>query len=634
MSTLKWIITLFISLTTLFAGVKLFLHFKGTASVAENKGLYLNALANAEEFKTFEGAPLDDAYPEITSVKAVYDLKRKEIYYINSHKYRLHYDFCSNVLGYNLGLGVFNLANYGSGRDYYLANINYLKRTNQYVLEFSSNDEIDSVQIAEMFHIVSESSLLKNNLFLLLNNTNTLRYFASQSVIPVINPNALSDGLNYQMIQPGTARGRLVVCHDLKAQYFSILPDDILLVKGSPADIPLCKAVISDCFQTPLSHIQVLSHNKKMPSAYLKNVFANQEIIRFDGQFVELTVNGHSLSIKPVAAGQATNTPQKKISLPLNTTLRHIVPIEKCSGLTNADIGTKAKGLSDLKAIADKHPTLFRIPQGAFVIPFYFYTQHLKSAGVASLLASLEQCSLQETEKANALLSQIREAILQTPVSAELLRQTEAQMLTNNCGNSYRFRSSSNAEDLADFSGAGLYESKTGILHSDKKPIDKAIKKVWAGMYNYRAWQERRFAAIHEQTAAMSILIHRNFPDEDVNGVIITRNIYRNDYPGLVVNAQAGDVSTVSPPDSVRCEQFILTESKYMNPLSNKVNAKYICFSSLHPQGPLMNDKQLLQLQQSVNAVNEFYADRPGDWDIEFKFDGNVLYFKQVRPYR
>lgn len=634
MSTLKWVITLFISFTALFAGVQLYFHYSGTSAVAANKRAYLNAIHSREEFAAFEGAPLDEAYPAITSVKAVYDLKRKEIYFINSHLYRLHFDFCSKVLGYKLGLGIFNVENYGSGRDYYLANINYLRRTNQYVLEFSSTDEIDSVQIAEMYRKVSESKLFADNLFLLLNTGNAIRYFSANTSLRTLTPNALNAGLSYQLIQPGTCTGRLVLCHDLKAQFLSVLPDDIVVVKGSPAEIPLCKAVISDCFQTPLSHIQVLSHNKNMPSAYVQNVFSDARFVASNGKYVQLHVTADSLWLTPAAPGNTPGSLPQKTALPLNTSLQKLIPLAQCSSLTNAHIGTKAKGLSDLQRIAETHNGLFQIPQGAFVIPFYFYRQHLQSANVAPLLTELEACPLNETEKMNALLAQIREAIMRTPVSPALLREVEQQIRKNNCGTSYRFRSSSNAEDLANFSGAGLYESKTGEPGNAKKPIDKAIRKVWASMYNYRAYQERRFAGIDESTAAMSILAHRNFPNEDVNGVIITKNMYRKEYPGIVINAQPGDVSTVSPPDSVQCEQFILVENKYMNPLSQKVSAKYICFSSLHPQGPLLNYAQLVKLQQSVAAVQEFYADKNAVWDIEFKFDGDVLYFKQVRPYR
>lgn len=612
----------------------LFYNHYRTEKIRQNDRAFLQVLNTQQEFEQFAGAPLDNAYPNITSVKAVYDLRRKQIYFINSGLYRLHYDFCSKVLGYRLGLRLFNIANYGSQREYYLANINYLKKNNQYVLEFGPYDEIDSLQIIDMYAQVSKNSFIKNNLRLLMNNTNTIHYFARQQTIPTCNITALNGGLTYQAIQTGSCIGRLVICSDLKLQYLSIMPGDIIVVKGMPAEVPICKAIISDCFQTPLSHIQVLSHNKKMPSAYLENIFKNNNVLKYDGKIVQLVVTADTILITPSATSGPLNNTAKQISLPLNTEIRAIVPIEKCSTLTNADIGTKAKGLADLKTIADAHKDLFQTPKGAFVIPFYFYKQHLQNSKIEPLLLLLKQYGPDQSKKTDELLAQIRALIKNTPISQALLTQVYGQLIKNNCGDSYRFRSSSNAEDLLGFSGAGLYESKTGILNSRKKPVETAIKKVWAGMYNYRAYQERRFANIDENTAAMSILVHRSFPDEDINGVIITKNIYRADYPGIVINAQKGDVSTVSPPDSVMCEQLILSENRLMNPFSKKVSAKYLCYSSLQPNGPLLSYKQLVLLQESTNAITSYYASKKLDWDLEFKFEKNVLFIKQVRPYR
>ena len=71
-----------------------------------------------------------------------------------------------------------------------------------------------------------------------------------------------------------------------------------------------------------------------------------------------------------------------------------------------------------------------------------------------------------------------------------------------------------------------------------------------------------------------------------------------------------------------------------MNPFSKKVSAKYICYSSLHPRGPLLSYDQLLQLQKSTDAIRDYYAPKKMDWDLEFKFEKNILFIKQVRPYR
>lgn len=604
-----------------------------TKNVAKNNGAFLSTLKTFQEFQEFAGSPLDNAYPGISSVKVVYDLHRKQLYFINSHKYRLHYDFCSEVLGYNLGLNLFNISNYGNKRDYYLANINYLKKTDLFVLEFSSSDEIDSLQIREMYQQVSKHSFIKNKLKLLLNNTNTLLHFSGNNTLPTCDVSMLTGGLTYQMIQEGTCTGRLVVCRDLKKEYLTITPNDILIVKGTPAELPLCKAIVSDCFQTPLSHIQVLSHNKKMPSAYLQGIFTQDSILKYEGKLIKIKVNADTMVITPTSIDEGLSRHAKPFSLTLHTSIQSILPIETCVLLSNADIGTKAKGFSDLKLISEEKK-LFRTPEGAFVIPFYFYKQHVQKAHIDSLLLLLEQCELNQTKKLNELLSKIRSAIHATPISKELLAQVHKQIAKNNCGNSYRFRSSSNAEDLINFSGAGLYESKTGQIGNPKKSIERAIKKVWASIYSYKAYRERRFANIDEKNVAMSVLAHRNFPDEDINGVIITKNIYRADYPGIVINAQKGDISTVSPTYSVTCEQLILTQNRLMNPFSKKVSAKYISYSSFHPEGPLLNYSQLLQLQKSVDAINNYYASKKTDWDLEFKFEKNVLFIKQVRPYR
>lgn len=624
-------VLLFVSICLFFL---IYSNYYRAKNVSKNNNAFLHTLKNFQEFKKFAGSPLDNAYPGISSVKVVYDLHRKQLYFINSHAYRLHYDFCSEVLGYNLGLNLFNISNYGNKRDYYLANINYLKRNDLFVLEFSSSDEIDSLQILEMYQQVSKHSFIKNNLKLLLNNTNTLHYFSRTNTLPTCDIALLTGGLSYQMIQEGTCTGRLVVCRDLKNEFLDVKPTDILIVKGTPASLPLCKAIVSDCFQTPLSHLQVLSHNKKMPSAYLQGIFTQDSILKYEGKLIKITVNADTVVISPTSINEDLNHRTQQITLPLNTTIESILPVENCFSLSNADIGNKAKGFADLKLISDQQKKLFQTPQGAFVIPFYFYKQHLQKARIDTLLLLLEQGDLNHTKKLSELLSQIRSAINATPISKELLVQVYGQITKNNCGSSYRFRSSSNAEDLLNFSGAGLYESKTGQMGNPKKSVERAIKKVWASIYNYRAYQERRFAGIDEKTVAMSVLAHRNFPDEDINGVIITKNIYRADYPGIVINAQKGDVSTVSPTDSVTCEQLLLTQNKFMNPFSKKVSAKYISYSSLHPEGPLLSYAQLLQLQKSTDAIRDYYASKKMDWDLEFKFEKNTLFIKQVRPYR
>jgi hypothetical protein len=58
-----------------------------------------------------------------------------------------------------------------------------------------------------------------------------------------------------------------------------------------------------------------------------------------------------------------------------------------------------------------------------------------------------------------------------------------------------RLRSSTNAEDLAGFNGAGLYRS-VRVDPADPKDVERGLKQVWASVWSYGAFEERRFYRI------------------------------------------------------------------------------------------------------------------------------------------
>jgi hypothetical protein len=179
-----------------------------------------------------------------------------------------------------------------------------------------------------------------------------------------------------------------------------------------------------------------------------------------------------------------------------------------------------------------------------------------------------------------------------------------------------------------------LYDSYTGDIKKGKKDIEQAVKKVWASVYNYRAYKERRLYNIKEETVMMGVLVHRSFPKEKSNGVVITKNIYRNDYPGFVINAQFGDVSVVRPPENIICEQLICNATNLSHNSPKKLSVKYISKSNLQ-EGNVLNRQELEKLYSTVEWISQYYFRKTVYVDIEFKFDENgQLYIKQVRPYR
>ena len=206
-----------------------------------------------------------------------------------------------------------------------------------------------------------------------------------------------------------------------------------------------------------------------------------------------------------------------------------------------------------------------------------------------------------------------------------------------------RFRSSTNAEDANGFSGAGVYTSETGEVGNPKLPIDRAIKQVWASLWSYDAFMERSYFGIDQSQVYMGVLVHRSFPDEKANGVVISKNLYRDNYYGFVVNAQVGDEPVVKPKPGQIVDQFICYPpiEGEMNPDRNKVDI--ITFSNLNDKKLVLSDKEIQLLAKETERIKSYFYRRNSrsrsypDYglDIEFKLVGadRKLYIKQVRPY-
>ena len=73
-------------------------------------------------------------------------------------------------------------------------------------------------------------------------------------------------------------------------------------------------------------------------------------------------------------------------------------------------------------------------------------------------------------------------------------------------------RSSSNSEDLPNFSGAGLYSTVPNARGSE--PILEAIKTVWASIWNFEAYEARDRAGVDYSTLFMAVLIQEGVNSE------------------------------------------------------------------------------------------------------------------------
>ncbi len=282
-------------------------------------------------------------------------------------------------------------------------------------------------------------------------------------------------------------------------------------------------------------------------------------------------------------------------------------------------------------------------PDG-FVVPVHFFDAFMEANGfwteLEGLLADPEFVADREVrrEALDSLRDRIKEGAVDPDFEETLIAKLDAEYP----GRRMRFRSSTNAEDIGAFNGAGLYTSKSGDPNDPEYPVLDAVRKVWASVYSDRAFEERSYYGIDHRNIGMALLVHRSFPDEDANGVAITANVFdlSGFEPSFYVNVQEGEQSVVQPEPGTTTDQFLHYFQQSGSPVV------FLAHSNLVPAGEtVLTPAETHALGAALQAIHQqflgVYGGAPGAFygmDVEFKFDSSdggdsLLFVKQARPY-
>ena len=274
-------------------------------------------------------------------------------------------------------------------------------------------------------------------------------------------------------------------------------------------------------------------------------------------------------------------------------------------------------------------------PRG-FAIPFAFYAEFMQDNGYDRYLEQLltDAHFRSDGNFRRDTLAALQQSMRSAPVSSKLHDLIDLKLATEYPHMRVRMRSSTNAEDLGSYTGAGLYSSFSADQDDPDKPMLDALRGVWASLFNLRAFEEREYMGIDHRQVAMAVLVHRSFSDELANGVAITANIFDPTEPAFYINAQIGEEAVTNPSPGMLPDQFL-----YYWASSTPV-AVYLSYSSLNHGQPVLSAAEQYELASALLAIHrnfgpvysgrDFYA-----MDVEFKFDApdHALVIKQARPY-
>jgi pyruvate,water dikinase len=639
-----------LSLILLFCGLAVITNAQtnSTCALEGKKADYLLRIGCPNDFNYLKGRPLTEKFGYAASVKIVYSIAEKTVYFTNSSRFPFHYEFCTNVLGSKEDIQEFNTSNYrvNRNRKYILCNLNYYSQLDVYALELMAEDNTDASQLSHLFQKIASLTYFPSKIKMLVSTSEAEEKLLAIPGLPIVRADEIYKGRQYVSLTKGVAFGYLRKVNKGEVGKMAIGKRDIILMNDLPNELPVVAGVLTVPLQTPLCHISLLCQNRKTPNAVFRSAWEDEKLNYLVNNLVRYEVNADSFSIRPATELEAETfwkkqEKKKVVKLKIDTSIKQLLQVTTLGHRNVSSVGGKAANFAELSKVRlDKQP--LNIPECAFAIPFYHYYEHLRNNGLGPLIDSLLKNPniIGDPIKLSQHLRKIRNAIKDAPINQTLLESVTRQMQLCPSFVNYRFRSSTNAEDIKGFNGAGLYESKTGSLTDPGKPVDKAIKAVWASLWGDRAFIEREYFHIDQRTVAMGILVHRAFGEELSNGVAVTRHLYRKNYPAYTINVQLGEVSVVSPPDSVTCDEAIIGLGEVTG--SDDIALEYIGRSSLSKDKPILTIDQIRLLTRYLTAIKKHFYKIEGKlvhdfadftMDVEFKIDAysGKLYVKQAR---
>lgn len=437
-----------------------------------------------------------------------------------------------------------------------------------------------------------------------------------------------ADFEHFIALNPGSAVGKLRNLTDESLPSSS----DIVIAHSLPNELPRVAGVITSTRQTPLSHVNLRAIQDQIPNAYIAEAAGPGQIQALLGQYVHYSVNADGYSLRAATVDEIEQQLQESAPgsapvLNLDLSQTTIKPLSELGFADSKSVGVKAANLAVLRSL---ELPAGMVPDG-YAVPFYFYDQFLRHNNLNEEIEALLQDSalIADKQALQQRLDALEKRIRRAEFPADLMDQLAAVQAAFPAGTSLRCRSSTNNEDLPNFSGAGLYDSYT--QHPHEGHLAKSIKQVYASLWNFRAFEARELHHVDHRQVAMAVLIHPNFEGELANGVAVTEDVLYGSDNSYYANAQHGEDLVTNPEAASAPEELLIAQRQADG------------FRLLKPASSntvVLIDSEIDQLRDALGVIDAGFtqlyqpaADQPFAMEVEFKIThGQRLVIKQARP--
>jgi len=363
-------------------------------------GGYLHDLHSPGDFHALSHTALGEE-----SVEALVNLEQgNTVTFLNSNVYEFHYDFVRQVLqglpaldrcspkterAWLAGWAAFVRVEYESPEKRHVVPLSLVRHAkgDLSTIEFAGATLITPEQLELAFFSVMQHVEDPTRWALRPQTPEQVELFRpSEGKLPLVNTDAPYKGVSFQPLVLGTTYGTLRVASVDELDSLGLGPRDIVLTDGIPNDIPLIAGLVTETFQTPLAHVNVLSRGRGTPNMALRDARKDPRVQPYLGQLVRLDVYGSDFALSRADPSEAlafwnSKKPSTQTLTPrVDSSRRGVVPLDSVSIADIPLVGGKAAQFAELAKVEFCAGDV-RVPDHAFAIPVVHSLEHFAASG-------------------------------------------------------------------------------------------------------------------------------------------------------------------------------------------------------------------------------------------------------------
>jgi phosphoenolpyruvate synthase/pyruvate phosphate dikinase len=560
-----------------------------------------------------------------------------KIYYVNKKRYSFHKDFVNGTyLSLERGREFFENNYLKANRRFILGTIAYQTPLRRWTFEFWEGDLIPAEQIQLTYEVINKSFFTP-----VAFKPNSLRQDEASQSLPGIQRVLQSDIQKeqaYQALNIAKGLGRIHIIQKLD-DHVEIGFNEILVLDEVPVQLPPVAGIITSQPSTPLSHINLLAKGWGIPNAYIKN--AKELFKQYDGWWVSFETLREKYTIKRAEMDQLREYQRRqaqrldvmKPRSDLNET--RLLDLAQQRARSSLAFGGKSANLGE---VATARLPSIEVPPG-FTIPFHYYDEFIKRNRLDDVIFGLlnDQKFVHDPAYRREQLVLLRKKIESAEFDPALRDKILQKVAREYAGKGLFVRSSSNSEDLPNFSGAGLYTTVPNV-RGDQELID-AIRKVWASLWNFEAYEARERASVDHSKIYMAVLLQEGINSES-SGVMITADPFDRENSGVIyISAKRGLGIKVVEGQRIAEQIIFRPRTNAIQVLTRSAEDSLLTFDEKGgvKEVPITGDRVVLtddvirRLVRAATAIKRVFGAR--DQDIEWAYMKGQIYIVQSRPF-